>query len=211
MEENASEEIADWTGFRHNVRMIKAVAICGSRHAAGTTEQLLKRTLERLGRKGIEVKQVNLLWKTVHPCIHCGSCDITRNGRCTLEGDDFPVLYKALTEANIILIGAPVDLGMAPADLKHFLERSLRVARASDNALSRKIGAPIPVLAKEVSKHSLQRLLAWFPAQGIIVPGAAAYPLGKETVELALRSDEAGETVVDELADNLAWLAGKVF
>lgn len=91
------------------------------------------------------------------------------------------------------------------------LDRSVRVARSSGNALSRKIGAPIPVLAKDVSKHSLQRLLAWFPAQGITVPGAAAYPVAKGAVQLALRADEAGEAVVDELADNLAWLAGKVF
>jgi multimeric flavodoxin WrbA len=191
--------------------MIKAVGICGSRTIAGSTEQLIKRCLQRLHRNGIEIKFISLVWKTVYPCAHCGGCRVERNGTCSVEGDDFTPLFKSVHEADIILIGAPVDLGSAPSALKHFLERSLQVSRTGGNLLSRKIGSPIPVLAKEVSRHSLLGLTGWFPSQGVIVPGAASLPVTRGAPQLAISLDEEGESVVDELADNLAWLARKVF
>jgi multimeric flavodoxin WrbA len=189
---------------------MKAMAICGSRHAGGSTERLLKRCLDRLAKKGIPGALLLMQWKKVFPCLRCGDCEVGRHGGCSIEGDDFQTLFKAMREADILIIGAPVDPGAAPSDLKHLLERAARVSRAGGSVFKRKLGAPVALMAKEASGHTLQRLLAWFPGQGFVVPGAASFPLSKGAVSVTVRDDEAGEAVMDELADNLAWLAVKL-
>ena len=189
---------------------VKAVAICGSSRAGGNTEQLLKHALDRLAKRGIEGRLVLLQWKIIHPCLHCGDCSVMCNGRCVIEGDDFPDVFKDLRQADVILIGAPVDSGAAVASLKALLERAGRVASENGNLFSRKLGAPIAVVGREVSQHTLQRLLTWFPAQGITVPGSPAYPKGKGISPLALQCDRGGEEAVEGLVDNLVWLAEKL-
>jgi multimeric flavodoxin WrbA len=192
---------------------LKAVAICGSRHAGGNTEHLLKHALARLKRLGIEGALVPMLWKKVFPCRGCGACATRKNGTCVIEGDDFAALFKSMREADVLLIGGPVDPGAAPPDLKTLLERACCVSRASGNLFSRKIGAPVAVVSKEPSRHSLQRLLTWFPVQNMIVPGALGYPLvkGRDGIAsgVAIQADAGGEAVMESLAENLAWLAGK--
>lgn len=189
---------------------VKALALCGSQHAGGSTEHLLKTALDKLRRLGVEGSLLPMLWKKVFPCTGCGYCAVQKNGTCRQEGDDFAALYKALRQADIVLVGAPVDRGAAHPDFKAFLARSCCVARASGNPLSRKVGAPVAVVAREASRHGLQRLLGWFPAQDIIVPGSAAYPLEKGEPVLGIKADAAGDAVMEGLAENLAWLAGKV-
>ncbi len=191
-------------------RSMKAVALCGSPNAHGNTERLLKHALDRLAQKGIEGDLVRLQWKKIFPCLHCGACGVTRDARCSLEGDDFADIFRILRQADVLLIGAPVDRGAAASALKPFLERAGRVSIANGMLFSRKLGAPLAVVSREVSKHTLQRLLTWFPAQNMVVPGSPCFPVSKEAVTVALRGDEAGEKAVDGLADNLAWLAGKL-
>lgn len=189
---------------------MKALVICGSTHTYGHTERLLKHAIERLAKRGIPGTLVLMQWKKILPCLHCGACRVTHNGQCAIEGDDFTDLFREMRVADILLIGAPVDLGKGAPGLKALLDRAGRVSVENGNVFSRKLGAPVAVVGQEVSKHTLQRLLTWFPAQDIVVPGSPCYPVSKDGVAVAIRADKAGEEAIDGLVDNLAWLAGKL-
>ncbi len=189
---------------------MNAVAICGSRHIGGKTEGLLKHALEHLKKRGMAGSLIPMQWKKVFPCRQCGGCGTRQNGSCVIEGDDFAAFFTAMRKADVLLIGAPVDSGAAHPDFKHLLERAASVSRAGSRVFSRKIGAPVAVVATEVSRHSLQRLLAWFPAQDIVVPGAQGYANEYETAGIAVRAGATGEAVMESLAANLAWLAEKL-
>jgi multimeric flavodoxin WrbA len=189
---------------------MKVVAINGSPHVNGSTDRMLKRALARLRQRGIEGEQIDLRRKRLLPCLRCGSCRIMRNGFCTIEDDEFALLFKAMRKADLLLFGAPVDRGAAVPGLKALLERSARVSRANGNVFDRKPGAVIAVVHHRVSKHTLTRLLAWLQTQGLIVPGALGSRSGLKPEAVAIRDDPAGEQAVDRLADNLAWLAEKL-
>jgi multimeric flavodoxin WrbA len=189
---------------------VRAVAICGSRHAGGSTEHLLKQALKQLQLRGIEGSLAPMLYKRVLPCRNCGACQVRKNGTCRIEGDDFASLYKAMRDADVLLIGAPVDHGAAHPDIKALLTRASSVAIAEKNPFMRKPGSPVAVLAQEASRSSLQRLLSWFPTMEMIVPGAAGYAKIKGSSGLPVRADAEGYAVMDSLAENLAWLARKL-
>ncbi len=186
---------------------MKAVAICGSPRMGGGTERLLKTTLERLKKKGIPGDLITLGLKRIFPCSRCGTCRAVRNGSCALEGDDFPVLFKAMREADIVLIGMPGERGAAVPELKPLLERAGRVSGSAGNLLFRKIGGPLVVSHQAASTHATARLLTWFLAQEMVLCGASSGRGATGPDAVAVRADEEGEAVVIRFADSLAWLA----
>ena len=146
--------------------------------------------------------------KRIFPCSSCGTCRLTRNGSCMLEGDDFPALFKAMREADLVLIGMPGDRGAAAPELKHLLERAGRVAASSDvNLLFRKIGGPLVIVRQRASTHATARLLTWFLAQEMVVCGASYGRRATGANAVSVRADEDGEAIAERFADNLAWLA----
>lgn len=189
---------------------MRVAAISGSRHSGGSTEKLLTRCLTRMKERGVEGDLVRLHWKKVLPCLNCHGCRRNVPGGCEIEGDDFGDIYKIMLKADILIMGSPIGPDAACGDFKALLERSQRVARATGFPFFRKVGAPIAVEGKEVSRHALQRLMNWFPAQGMVVPGSVRYPVGKDGSPLGLKYDEAGAAAADDLAANLVWLAEKL-
>lgn len=189
---------------------LTAVAVCGSPRLGGSTETLLVRCLERMERSGIKGQLITLRFKRILPCRRCGACQIMRNGVCKIENDDFGSIFRAMSGADILVIGAPVDLGAAVPGLKMLLERSSRVSRGNESFFYRKPGALIAVVRQKVSRHTLARLLAWFQMQGMIMPGSLFDRIQSKPGETAIRDDVEGKLAVDRLADNLAWLAEKL-
>jgi len=186
---------------------VKAVAICGSPRFGGATETLLRAALDALGRRGIPGRLLTLRLKRVFPCSRCGRCRADGESVCALEGDDFALLFRAVRDADLVLIGIPAERGAAVPELDAFLDRAGRVALAGGRLFARKIGGPLMVMRQTASNRAAGRLITWFLAQGMVVcsPSGGSRPSGAEAV--ALRDDEAGASALSAFADTLAWLA----
>lgn len=190
---------------------MKAIAICGSPRASGNTEQLLRRCLERLGSHGIQGSLISLAELRIDHCTGCGVCRQQGDGRCAIDWDDFPQVFKDMVAADIILVGTPVYFGSATPQLMALLDRAGYVARGAGNLLAGKLGGPVVVARRAGQNFTVAQLVLWFLISGMIVPGSTYWNIafGAEPGD-ALKDEEALATL-DHFCDKLAELGGKLF
>lgn len=189
---------------------MRALAICGSPRKNGNTEILLDRALSALERGGHSTRMLRISDVTIKPCGACGSCQQTRNGTCALTGDDFPAVFQAMREADILLVGSPVYFGSATPQLMALLDRSAYVARSSGNLFSRKLGGPIAVARRAGQNFTLAQLLMWYMINDLVVPGSSYWNMASGRMPGEVEQDEEALQTVDRFAENLLWLAEKL-
>ena len=189
---------------------MKALAICGSPRENGNTEFLLRRCLDRLKAGGLDVELVRLGALRILPCKACGACAKTKDRTCAQKGDDFQPLFEKMAAADILITGSPVYFGSATPQLMTLLDRAGYVARANGGLLTRKIGGPLVVARRAGHNFTFAQLLLWFMINGMVVPGSSYWNIafGRDIGEV--QKDEEGLRTMDQFADNLLWLAGKL-
>ncbi len=191
--------------------MMKAIAICGSPRVGGNTEILLKRCLDRISRSGIETQFVPLAGKRIHTCVACGWCRQQADGTCRIKDDDFYPILDEMKSADIIVVGSPVYFGSATPEMMALLDRAGYVCRQGEDLFARKIGGPIVVARRAGHNFTFGQLLYWFMIMGMVVPGSSYWNIafGRQPGEVT--NDEEGLETVDNFADNLIWLAEKLY
>ena len=102
--------------------MMKILGICGSPRE-GASEYLLKRALNELEKEdSFETTFISVKDKDISPCTHCNECAETK-GKCSIS-DDMDEIYKALKEADGIIMASPIHFGSISAQLKAVIDRS---------------------------------------------------------------------------------------
>jgi multimeric flavodoxin WrbA len=191
--------------------MIKAIAISGSPRKDGNTEILLKRVSGALEKAGIETEFVSLAGRTIKSCRACGVCRTLGNATCAITGDDFNGIFKSICKSDIIITGTPVHFGSATPDIMALLDRAGYVSRGNGNLLSRKIGGPITVARRAGQNFTYAQLLYWYMINDMIVPGSTYWNIAFAREIGEVENDKEGIGTIDRFAENLIWLAKKIF
>jgi len=192
--------------------MPTAIAISGSPRRNGNTETLLNRALDRLKTQGIPGELISLSGKNIRGCTACGSCGESKDSTCPgLSGDDFGPIFQAMLQADIIIVGSPVYFGSATPELMALLDRAGYVAGANNKLFSRKIGGPIAVARRAGQNFTYAQLLFWYMINDMVVPGSTYWNVAQAREPGAVSQDAEGLATIDRFADNLAWLAQRLF
>ena len=190
---------------------MQAVAICGSPRKSGNTEILLTRCLAGLKSRGLAGRLIPLAGKNIRPCVACNRCAKSKDRTCAQKDDDFHAVFKEMLQAEIIVVGSPVYFGSATPQLMALLVRAGYVARANGNLFSRKLGGPVAVARRAGQNFTYAQLLYWYLINDMVVPGSTYWnvAVGRDAGEV--RKDKEGLRTVDRFAENLAWLASKLY
>ncbi|MGB9826100.1 MAG: flavodoxin family protein, partial [Desulfofundulus sp.] len=91
---------------------MKVVGIIGSPRRGGNTETLVERVLAGAAAAGAETQVFRLNEMNIRGCQACYYCK--EHGRCRQE-DDMVQIYRALLEADGIVLGSPIYMGYVTA------------------------------------------------------------------------------------------------
>ena len=197
-----------FTKGRYNMN---AVLICGSPRKNGNTEILLNRCKDRFENVGIRTNLVRCAETTIKPCTACGVCRKLANGTCAVTDDELNDVLSLMCSSDIIVVGSPVYFGSATPNIMSILDRAGYVSRSNGNLFSRKIGGPLVVARRAGHNFTFAQLLNWYMINDMIVPGSSYWNVafGREPGEVC--NDQEGLNTIDKFAENLIWLAGRVF
>ena len=187
-----------------------AIAICGSPRKEGNTETLLRHCLDVLARFGVPGELVTLRDKTVRGCRACGTCARLKDKTCATKDDDFHVVFEAMLQADIIVVGSPVYFGSAAPELVALLDRAGYVSRQCGNLMSRKLGGPIAVARRAGHNFTYAQLLYWYMINDMVVPGSTYWNVALAREAGEVKSDREAFATIDRFAENLAWLAHRL-
>ena len=122
---------------------MKIVGICGSPRE-GASEFLLKKALTELEKEDkFETVFISVRDKAISPCTHCNDCVETK-GKCSIN-DDMDEIYKALKEADGIILASPVHFGSISAQLKAVIDRCQAMIMEDLDIFKNKVGISIVV------------------------------------------------------------------
>jgi len=189
---------------------MKVTAFNGSPRENGNTERLLRRCLDSLERAGHEVRLIGVKGLDITPCEGCGGCAKLKDGTCAVTGDDFAEVFRAMTEADILVVGSPVYFGSATPQIMALLDRAGYVSRANGNLFARKLGGPLAVARRAGQNFTFAQLLMWFMINDFVVPGSSYWNIAIGRAPGDVEGDEEGLRTIDRFAENLAWLAAKL-
>lgn len=123
--------------------MVKILGISGSPRE-GNTLELVKEALKAASEvTEVECKLITLRGK-LSPCVDCDKCPVNPPDKYCAISDKMDEIYPVLTEADGIIIGAPVYWGTVNAQTKAFMDRCRPLGRAG-SLLRFKVGGAIAV------------------------------------------------------------------
>ena len=121
---------------------MKIVGICGGPRE-GATEDLLKKALKELESETFETQFITVRDKSISPCTHCNEC-VESKGKCSIS-DDMDEIYKALIEADGIIMASPIHFGSISAQLKAVIDRCQAMIMEDLDIFKNKVGISIVV------------------------------------------------------------------
>ncbi len=92
----------------------------GSPRINGNTDIILHEVLKALDEKIHTVNVFRLNNMNIKPCQDCGGCDDT--GQCVIE-DDMDIIYKAIREADRVVLASPIFFSALSAQTKIMIDR----------------------------------------------------------------------------------------
>lgn len=99
---------------------MKVAAFLGSPRENGNTELLLNSALEGVREQGHDTAVFNPNLLNFRPCQNCGGCDET--GICVFR-DDMDAIYRAIREADRIILASPIFFFGLSAQAKAMIDR----------------------------------------------------------------------------------------
>lgn len=99
---------------------MKVLAFYGSPRLHGNSDTLLEEALKPIKEAGHEVLSFRLNKMNIKPCQNCGGCEKT--GECVIK-DDMTDIYKAIREADRIIIASPIFFFALSAQTKIMIDR----------------------------------------------------------------------------------------
>jgi putative NADPH-quinone reductase len=97
------------------------VAFNGSPRKNGNTTAMLSELLRGARRSGASVAVYNTVDLHLRDCRGCLRCNVIK--RCSLRGDDWPLISAAILQADVLVFAAPVYFHHLPASMKRLLDR----------------------------------------------------------------------------------------
>lgn len=101
---------------------MKIIAISGSPRRGGNTETALLEALEGAGVVTPEKAIIRLNELTFRGCQGCYGCRVPGSTGCVVA-DELQTVYRAVAEADVVLLGSPVYYGYVSGQMKSCLDR----------------------------------------------------------------------------------------
>jgi multimeric flavodoxin WrbA len=104
---------------------MRALGIVGSYRTGGVTDTTVTRVLEGAASVGAETEKIMLTSQRLEYCTNCRTCaqqpgDVPASCR---HGDDMAGLIRKGLEAEVLVLGSPVNFGSVTAITRTFIER----------------------------------------------------------------------------------------
>ena len=189
---------------------MNVVAFNGSPRKGGNTEQSIQVVLEELQKQGIATELIQIGGGNIHGCIACYKCFANKDRQCAVKNDELNTYLAKMIEADGIIIGSPVYFSNVTTEVKALIDRAGLVARANDNLLRRKVGAPLVVARRAGGTFAFAAINFFFFISEMIVPGSTYWNLaiGRDPGEI--QNDDEGIKTFKQLGQNMAWLLKKL-
>jgi multimeric flavodoxin WrbA len=100
--------------------MAKILGIAGSPRLNGNTSLLLDEALHGAREAGATVNKIIVCNRDIYPCQGCDDC--RKTGECTID-DGMDKIYNLTTQANGIILAAPVYFNSLNAQTKALIDR----------------------------------------------------------------------------------------
>jgi multimeric flavodoxin WrbA len=190
---------------------MKVLGIAGSLRPQSNTLYYVKTALGVFEGQGIQTELVSLQGKEIKPCTGCYDC--TKQGRCTIEGDDFDEILEKMRTAEGLILGSPVYLSSVVPQMMALLGRATFVAYWNNKFLSGKVGGPVTVARRAGHNMAFSQLLLWFFINGLIVPGSTYWNVATAGTGGARDAEKDAEAVqtVTNFAQNMARVMKRLF
>jgi multimeric flavodoxin WrbA len=147
-----------------------------------------------------------------HPiqgCRACMQCMQRKDMKCAIDTDPFNDYFKAISEADGILLGSPVYFSDVTASMKGLIERCGYVSRANGGVLKRKLGAGVIAVRRAGSNHALASINYLFLISEMIIPCSNYWNVGIGREPGDVLKDAEGMQTMKTLGKNMAWLLKK--
>ncbi|MGD1004585.1 MAG: flavodoxin family protein [Methanoregulaceae archaeon] len=185
--------------------MVKVIAFNGSPRKDGNTSILIGHMFEELENEGIETELIQVGGKNVRGCTACMECFENKDGHCILDDDIVNHCIDAMVEADGVILGSPVYFLDVTAEMKGLIERAGFVSMANGGGLyRRKVGTAVTAVRRAGGVRTLDSMLHFLLATGMIVPGFPVLGVGREIGDV--NKDEEGLARARDAGKNMAWL-----
>jgi multimeric flavodoxin WrbA len=185
--------------------MVKVVAFNGSPRKDGNTSILIGHMFGELENEGIGTELIQVGGKNVRGCTACMECFENKDGHCILDDDIVNHCIDAMVEADGVILGSPVYFLDVTADMKGLIERAGFVSMANGGGLyRRKVGTAVTAVRRAGGVRTLDSMLHFLLATGMIVPGFPVLGVGREIGDV--NKDEEGLARARDAGKNMAWL-----
>ncbi|MCL2140378.1 MAG: flavodoxin family protein [Dehalococcoidia bacterium] len=100
---------------------MKVLGIAGSPRYHSNSGILLQQVLSGAKSSGAEIEAISTRTLKIMPCVHC---DVCQNGDGCFEQDDAQDVFKAIEQAEIIVLASPIHFMGLPSHLKALVDRT---------------------------------------------------------------------------------------
>src|SRR5579875_3498234 len=174
--------------------MSRVIAIVGSYHRGGMTDQTVGAVLEGARSRGAEVRKVYLTERHIEFCRNCRFCAEEPGrvrGRCIQE-DDLEELLQEIERADGLVLGSPVNGYEVTAVYRKFMERLM-------GYMYWPWGQPGPIRRSRLRTRQAV-LVATAALPGILIPLATGAPRALKLTAKTLGARTVGKVWVGQAA-----------
>jgi len=184
--------------------MAKVVAFNGSPWKDGNTSLLIGHMFAELENEGIATELVQVGKKKIRGCTACMKCFEKKDGHCVFDDDIVNRCIDKMVEADGIILGSPVYFLDVTAEMKGLIDRAGFVSMANGGLYRRRVGMAAAVQRRSGGMRTLDTMLHFLLAGGMVVPGFPVLGVGREIGDV--NKDEEGIGRARDAAKNMAWL-----
>ena len=180
---------------------MKVLLINGSPHEKGCTYTALCEVANQLNGQGIETELLHIGEGDVRGCSACGGC--AKTGHCVFEDDKVNEAIDKLTQADGLVLGAPVHYASPAGAMLSFLDRMFF---AGSKNFAHKPGACVTSARRAGTTASLDVLSKYMSISQMPLVSAHYWPMVHGGSPEEVRQDAEGMQVMRALGNNMAWL-----
>jgi len=188
---------------------MKVIAFNGSPRPKGNTAQAIEIVFEELKKEGMETEIVQIGAKTLSGCMACFKCRTNKDRKCALKDDGMNEYIAKMGASDGIIIGSPVYYGSMTTATKALIERCGQVARANDDMLARKIGAPVVSVRRAGSNFTYAGINFFFGINQMPIVTSTYWNMTMAREQGDVQKDEEGIKTFRNLGINMAWMIKK--
>ena len=184
--------------------MAKVVAFNGSPRKDGNTSILIGLMFEELENEGITTELVQVGKKKIRGCTACMKCFEKKDGHCVFDDDIVNDCIDRMVKADGIILGSPVYFLDVTPEMKALIDRAGFVSMANGGLYRRRAGMAVAAVRRSGGSRTIDTLLHFLLAGGMIVPGFPVIGVGREIGDV--NKDEEGIGRARDAGKNMAWL-----